>query len=93
MGWTACRWLTAPENCGWPHERLQGRLLHSAEVIPFIGVIGMGRTTIRRTKTGTRITTRTKVGNTTVTRTSGGGKKTRNTISHRMGKTTFTRSY
>ena len=65
--------------------------LRSGHIIK--GVFGMGRTTIRRTKTGTRITTRTKVGNTTVTRTSGAGKKPRTTISHRAGKTTFSRSY
>lgn len=52
----------------------------------------MGRTTIRTTKSGTRITTRQKCGNTTITRTTGAGKKPRTTISTRVGKTTYTKS-
>ncbi len=53
----------------------------------------MGQTTVRRTKTGTRVTKRIKTGNTTVTKTYGAGKKTKTTISTKVGKTTFTRSY
>lgn len=53
----------------------------------------MGRTTIRQSKLGTRITTRTKSGNTTVTRTTGAGKKPKTTITTRGKSTTWTRSY
>jgi hypothetical protein len=52
----------------------------------------MGRTTVRSTKSGTRVTTRTKIGNTTVTRTTGAGKKSRTTVSTRVGKVTYTRT-
>jgi len=73
-----------------------GRLLvyaksgSAAIIAPWREVIQMGRTTIRTTKTGTRITTRVKSGNTTVTRTTGAGKKPRTTTSTRVGKTTYT---
>ena len=55
--------------------------------------MGIGRTTVRTTKSGTRVTTRNKVGNTTITRTSGAGKKARTTVSTRLGKTTYTKTY
>jgi hypothetical protein len=48
--------------------------------------------TIRQTKSGTRVTTRTKFGNTTITRTTGAGKKARTTTSTRIGNTTYTRT-
>lgn len=54
--------------------------------------MAQGRTTIRQTKSGTRVTTRFKSGNTTVTKTSGAGKKPRTTVSTRVGKTTYTRT-
>lgn len=52
----------------------------------------MGRTTVRYTKTGARVTTRLKTGNTTVTRTTGAGKKPRTTITTRNKSFTTTRS-
>jgi hypothetical protein len=55
--------------------------------------MGIGRTTIRSTKSGTRVTTRVKNGNTTVTTTTGAGKKPRKTVSTRVGKTTYTKTY
>jgi hypothetical protein len=54
--------------------------------------MAIGRTTIRSTKSGTRVTTRQKTGNTTVTRTTGAGKKPKTTVSTRVGKTTFTKT-
>jgi hypothetical protein len=53
----------------------------------------MGRTTIRLTKSGPRITTRVKAGNTTRTTTFGASKKPKTTYSSRVGRTTYTKSY
>jgi hypothetical protein len=50
-------------------------------------------TTYRSTPKGTRITTKIKQGNSTRTVTYGAGKKTRNTMTLRTGRSTFTRSY
>lgn len=49
--------------------------------------------TVRMTKSGQRISTRTKVGNSTVTRTYGAGKKMKTTISTRVGNVTYRRSF
>jgi hypothetical protein len=51
------------------------------------------RTTYRSTPKGARITTKIKQGNSTRTITYGAGKKTRNTMTMRTGKSTLTKSY
>lgn len=52
----------------------------------------MARYTVRYTKKGPRITTRTKIGNTTVTRTTGAGKKPRTTMTTRGRTSTWSKT-
>ena len=61
-----------------------GRGLYAGSTMRVQGAKIMGQTTIRSTKSGTRITTRTKLGKTTVTNTSGAGKKAKTTISTKV---------
>jgi hypothetical protein len=49
--------------------------------------------TVRLTKSGTRITRRQKSGKARITQTHGAGKKSKNTLSQRVGKTTYIRNF